>query len=285
MNGARALGCVRLCISVYLDSFIQVAQRAFDEGDYRGSAQRWREAAEMGRRRGATPRVLAGILNGLGVACKGCGAFDEAEQAYQSALKLLEQEGVDDQTLATLYHNLGGLEHARGNCAKGEPLARKSVELRERALGPDALEVGCDLAALAALLDCQGKFNESAPLYLRALDIFEHALGPDNLETGMAVANLAAAKSAQGQHAEAASYFADALLIQSRHLGPSHPSLGFTLNNMAVLERARGNAAGAEWMFARALEILEPALGPDHRRVAACRANLDGLRHNDETRP
>ena len=37
---------------------------------------------------------------------------------------------MPDQTgVATLYHNLGGLEHAAGNHADGEPLARKSVEI------------------------------------------------------------------------------------------------------------------------------------------------------------
>src|SRR5437899_2606067 len=81
--------------------------------------------------------------------------------------------------VATLYHNLGGLEHARGHFAGGEPWARQSVAIREQALGPDHPEVAADVAALAALLDGQGKWDEAEALYRRALAIFERVHGPE----------------------------------------------------------------------------------------------------------
>ena len=74
--------------------------------------------------------------------------------------------------LATLYHNLGGLEHARGRYARGEPFARRSVALREQALGLDHPTVAADVAALAALLVGQGKYDEAEAFYQRALAIF-----------------------------------------------------------------------------------------------------------------
>ena len=46
---------------------------------------------------------------------------------------LIDPEHPD---VATLYHNLGGLEHARGRYTRGEPWARRAVAVRERALGP-----------------------------------------------------------------------------------------------------------------------------------------------------
>jgi hypothetical protein len=43
--------------------------------------------------------------------------------------------GAEHPDVATLYHNLGGLEHARGRYARGEPFACRSVAIREKALG------------------------------------------------------------------------------------------------------------------------------------------------------
>ena len=59
-----------------------------------------------------------------------------------------------------------------------EPPARRSVELRERALGPDHPVVAADLAALAALVAAQGRHPEAEAMYLRALNVFERVYGP-----------------------------------------------------------------------------------------------------------
>src|SRR5438093_125331 len=69
--------------------------------------------------------------------------------------------GADDVALASVYHNLGGLEHARGNYEAAEPLARRSVELRELALGAKHPDVAADRAALAAIVDALGRDEEA----------------------------------------------------------------------------------------------------------------------------
>ncbi len=177
-----------------LGTALRAAQDALDRGDYLTSVDYWRHATALARAsRSFTPCDLAAFLNSLGMACKFSGKYEEGEAAYHEALALLEPI-LDRGHLwfATLYHNLGGLEHARGRCAAGEVWARKGLAIRKQALGPDHVEVAVDLAALAALLDGQGKFEESEPLHTRTLAIFERELGPEHLEIGMTLANLAA---------------------------------------------------------------------------------------------
>src|SRR5262249_43743627 len=71
------------------------------------------------------------LLNARAVLFKYQGRFSEAARLYRRALNLLTAaHGRDHPDLATIYHNLGGLEHARGRHAKGEPFARKAVALR-----------------------------------------------------------------------------------------------------------------------------------------------------------
>src|SRR5207237_486877 len=122
------------------------------------------------------------------------GRFDEAVVFYGQALPMLKAEARrsgERDALATLYHNLGGIEHARGRYAAGEPHARRSVALREAARGPDDVAVAADVAALAALVEGRGRLDEAAALYGRALAIFRRKLGPRSAEVALDLAGLA----------------------------------------------------------------------------------------------
>src|SRR4051812_21168884 len=100
------------------------AQNAFDRGEYTLSLGLWRKAVALARP-SAAPRNTAAILNSLGMACKFSGSYEEGESAYHEALSLLEPLlNPGHLWFAVLYHNLGGLEHARGHCAAGEVWAR-----------------------------------------------------------------------------------------------------------------------------------------------------------------
>ena len=179
-----------------LASLIKTAQDTLDRGEYQASVSQWRSALVLAEASDSIAALdFAGVWNGLGLACKGCGEFDEGERAYRRALALLETAlGAGAPKIAgevaTIFHNLGGLEHARGRCAEGEQLARRGLAIREKLLGPDHVDVAKDIAALAALLDGQGKFEESEPLHRRALAIFEREFGLGHLEIGIAHSNL-----------------------------------------------------------------------------------------------
>jgi tetratricopeptide (TPR) repeat protein len=86
-------------------------------------------------------RYLAGVFNDFGVLRKAQGRYDEALAFYQRALPLVPRG--DRQALATLAHNLGGIEHARGNYADAEPHARRSVRLRTALVGANHPCRGC----------------------------------------------------------------------------------------------------------------------------------------------
>lgn len=121
---------------------------------------------------------LVPLPNGLGIVSKYTVQFDCAEQVYWRAVALAErQRPTDALQLADLYHNLGGLEHARGRHAEGELLARRAVELRELALGNEHPAVAADRAALAAILDALGESDEAEALLREALRVLEHTVG------------------------------------------------------------------------------------------------------------
>ena len=92
------------------------------------------------------------------LSCCDLGRYDEAEMLYRHALDIVDAAlGIDHLQAASLYRNLGALEHARGRAAEGEALARWGLKIRERALGPDHPDVAADKAALAAIVRPSGR--------------------------------------------------------------------------------------------------------------------------------
>jgi hypothetical protein len=62
--------------------------------------------------------------------CRYSGRFDEAERLYRRALAIMEKAlGPEHVEVATLYHNLGGLEFSRGRYAPGEHRNRMRIHL------------------------------------------------------------------------------------------------------------------------------------------------------------
>jgi tetratricopeptide (TPR) repeat protein len=220
---------------------------------------------------------VVGALNGLAVLYKYTGRFDEADELYGRALRLAERNGPDDPVVPTLLHNIGGLNHARGEFARGEAAARRGVSLRERTLGPDHPAVAADVAALAALVEAQGRCDEAEGMYRRALAVFERVHGPDHYEIAVNLNNLAAVREAKGDRREAEGLYRRALSIKESLFGPDHPDVAMTLNNLALLLAETGRRAEAEPLYARSLRIFTASLDPGHPKIRTCVDNYAAL--------
>ncbi len=125
---------------------LRLGQRYCALGRYREAETQFREAAKAAAVLfGRHSMEVAAALNNRAMVCKYDGRFDTAARIYGRSLQLaIAAYGPEHPALASIYHNLGGLEHARGRFARGEPLARKAVELRRRALGADHPQVAAD---------------------------------------------------------------------------------------------------------------------------------------------
>jgi tetratricopeptide (TPR) repeat protein len=214
---------------------------------------------------------LAHALNGLGMNCKYCGRFDEAEPLYRRAIGIIvAATGTEvHPDIASLYHNLGGLEHARDNYVAAEPHARRSVTLR-RATVPDHPAVALDEAALAAILDGLGQRQEAEVLLRSALGTLERAPAAHLHERAVALNNLAALRYRLGDLDEAEALYRRALAIKRELIGGDAPEIASTLNNLAMVLRKRGATEEALAMYAEALRLFRRGLQPTHPSIAKC---------------
>lgn len=249
-----------------------LAERELRAGRYDEAAALFDQAILLAR---GDAKLECQLWNGLGMVRKYQGRFNQSARAYLLALRAARAaRTLDDAGWAVLYHNLGGLEHARGRFVRGEIFSRRSVVLRERALGSDHIDVARDLAAHAANLDGLGRHVEAERSHRRALSIFERHR--DAIEVAYVQCNLAASLHALGRSAEAEPMLRAALEIQRERLGREHPDLGLGLYNLAVMERAAGRSDQAQQTAREALRTLEPRLGASHPSCLACRAFLAG---------
>lgn len=215
------------------------------------------------------------LRNGLGMAYKARGRFGAARATYEQVLRALAEAGeLDGVDAAAVWHNIGGVEHARRNFAAGEVAARRAVEIRSAALGPDHPLAVADRVALAALLQGQRRDDEAEALYVAALEHYERRPDADRLEIAVTSNNLGALLAARGDLAGARRSYRRALEIKRDLLGAGHQDVALTRHNLGMLELQAGKHAVAHEHLAAALAVLRSRLGAEHPRSVACAAAL-----------
>jgi tetratricopeptide (TPR) repeat protein len=201
--------------------------------------------------------------------CKDLGRWDEARAHYERALALLDRDpAAHSDDLATIWHNLGGIAHARGELVAAESAARRGLRIREMSgSGPRLL--AADGAALAAILDGLDGYDEAERLYRGAIAVFETE-PVDHLELALALGGLGAQYVRRGRAAEGVALLARAVEFKRQALGSRHPDTALTLHNFAVARDRAGDALGAAAAAREAMAVLEATLEPGHPRLVAC---------------
>jgi tetratricopeptide (TPR) repeat protein len=214
------------------------------------------------------PEVLAGAWNNLGVLCKFAGWFDRGAEAYAKALALA---GEDPMLLATVLHNIGGLNHARGSYESAEEPARRAWEIRRTLRDDDDPMTLADAVAYAAVLDGLRRYKESRPIYERALEVYQRVFGLEHYETAATLHNLALVERAEGNAERAVAYARRCYEIKRKLLGQRHPDTGLSALNLAVMKA--GTEESRE-LLREALEAFEGTLDPKHPHITRCQQLL-----------
>jgi tetratricopeptide (TPR) repeat protein len=227
--------------------------------------------AEFGE--GSAEAAQAG--NDLAVLYKYWGRFDDGLRLYERALPtVIAYHGEDSLEAATLYHNLGGILHSKGDFRAAEQPGRKAWEISRRLLGEDAPRTQMDAVAYAAILDGLERYEESEAIYRAALATLVKQLGPEHYEVASTLQNLAAVLCARGKRHEAERFYRRCLAIQENLLGHDHPDVALTYNNLSNLLNAEGRYSEALPHLLTAVEILQKHLPQDHPHLVRARTNL-----------
>jgi tetratricopeptide (TPR) repeat protein len=131
------------------------------------------------------------------------GRYAEAEPYAKEALRLAVEEVRPDPTIAIFLNNLAELYLVQRYYAEAEPLFRRSLEIKEKTLGPEHLDVANTQHNLATLYGEQSRYAEAEALHRRSLATMEKELGPEHPDVATSLNSLAELYRVQGQYAEA----------------------------------------------------------------------------------
>jgi tetratricopeptide (TPR) repeat protein len=247
-------------------------------GSYDRALRMARAALAAARRLGPRSPELVAALNAVGFCCKYSGRWAEGERCYRRALRLEEKAGNGrSDAVATLLHNLGGIEHARGGSKRAVVWARRGLALRKLLYPARHPAVAADAAALAPILSELRRFTEAEELLLDVVRIYRHSPDWYRYELAVAYDNLATLRMEAGRPATVERLYRDSIRLKRRALGSRHADLALTLNNLAAFLASRGRAAAAAALCRLALQIFRGALGRSHPHTLICERNCATL--------
>ena len=232
----------------------------YDAGDYDGAIERFTKALDK-QYSLKSENEADDVKFFLGKSLYG-------KRRYREAINKLQEVVSHRGDNTDVLDWLGSALEWAGQYAEAEPLFKRALVIREKALGPEHPDIAMSLNKLASVYQDQGKYVEAELFFKRALAIREKVLGPERPDTAMSLNGLAAVYYDQGKYVEAEPLFERALAICEKALGPEHPETAANLNGLAVVYRDQGKYVEAEPLFKRALAIREKALGPEHPDTA-----------------
>ena len=137
------------------------------------------------------------------------GQLDRAEQTERQALQAARAEkGPNHPAAAVVMRNLAAIEHARGNDAAAEALARTSISIIQQAFGPADPLLVPSLNTLAEIEIARQRYHQAAAILKRAIRI--GARDPE-VHYSTSLQNLAALDQMQGRFDQAEKLYFQAL--------------------------------------------------------------------------
>jgi len=171
-------------------------------------------------------------------------------------------------------NSLGVLYFKQGRYSEAETFFMQALDIQQRQLGADHLEVATSLNNLALLYMAWGRYSKAETFCRGAFHILERRLGYDHPDMAACLNTLASIYYKQKRYGEAEPLFKGVLNIVERQLGTDHLHVAYSLNNLAELYTMQKRHGEAEPLFKRSLDIRERQLGDDHPDTANCLSNL-----------
>src|SRR5574337_2041099 len=210
----------------------------------------------------------------LGAVLRREGRLEEAEAEFRQALAIAERIFGPDrvevsmplQLLADLYDN------DEGRDADAEPLYRRELAIREKALGEaDPLTAFAEYD-LADFLARRGDSSEAVALARRFLATIQRTHGPRHPTTATALAQAADVLHRAGAFEESERLF-DASLALNRELrGREDANVAGVEVSFTRLLMDRREFSAARAMIGEAIRLMRKAFGPDHPATARAQA-------------
>jgi eukaryotic-like serine/threonine-protein kinase len=230
-------------------------------------------AATLDRDLQGQPAVQMRLLDIMALAYESMGAYDKSEGLFRRELVFRRAQG-DQLALAATLKNLSETLRWRYQFPEAEQLARESIAIRRRLLGPEHVDVADSVNTLGMSLWQSGELAEAEVAFREALRIREKAQGPNQLDAAVHMSNLAGVLRQRGNYAESETLYRRVIAIRIQKLGEDHPRTATAMNGLGLALSSQAKFREAETVLRRALELRSRMLGESHPEYLLTKADL-----------
>jgi len=216
---------------------------------------------------------LADALTNMGFYYKIIGNYKEAENYYNEALKIFEEEKKEIK-IAELLTNLCELYREEGKFEEAEEKIKEALKIFQKNFGIYNKYVSTSLNNLAILYEIKNKYGEAEKIYKKVISIDEMSLGKYHPDYSKALNNLADLYAKLGRLEEAEELFNKSLKIDENIFGKNHPDYAISLNNLGALYYKKKDYIKAESLYKEAIRIMENSSLNESPTYAAFKRNL-----------
>jgi tetratricopeptide (TPR) repeat protein len=138
--------------------------------------------------------LLVPALERIASWCHRRGEYDEAQQYYERALRIVEQKALfatERMAAIRLHHSLGLLHRIQNKFPNAEPHYKLALELARKQYGEQHEQAVTRQNYLAGLYCAWERYDESEQLLKRSLQFYEQALGKAHEVTALTLYALA----------------------------------------------------------------------------------------------
>lgn len=224
-----------------------------------------RGAERVERELAGQPEVEARMLDAMGVAYRGLGAYDSAKTLLERGLAIRRRlHDGDHADIAATTYNLASVLRFRGDFEPAEALFRDALAMRRRLFGAEHPTVVESLNGLGFVLRGRGADAEAESIYREALAGGRRVYTGPHLQVADALNGLGSTLSDQGRYDDAVDAFREALQMYRALVGEDHPETGIVLLNLGRTLARKGESAEAEVFLRRAVEASRRVQGDRH---------------------
>lgn len=163
----------------YATTLINTGDVYLMEKDYDAADAYFNEALEILLNLGLEEDYRAAALwNNMSVVRREKGQYDEAVEALNKALALIEKIGQAPEEMATSLINLGQLRIKQKKYDQAEENLKQAISMYEKELGTSYPHYAIALAGLAECYYFQGEYDLAEFNYVHALEDMEKRYGP-----------------------------------------------------------------------------------------------------------
>ena len=217
--------------------------------------------------------------------CNGCSLVTNPKQA-SDALSANHQSREQEQiSPASILDAKGDTLFFSGDYDNALLAYQRALDLREKTLGTDHLQLVQNLYNLATIYEAKNDYISAVKLYKRSQKIAVQKLGQNNPDAQAIQGYISAIFDARGLIGKSKTDAHQYVSLYKR-IDTGHPLLGVALRKLAKLYMQEKNFKRAELYLQESIDVVEKSIGEDHPYLAVILADyvslLKQLDRNDE---